>query len=202
MFKATPYTGKHVDIYLSESMVRFFRMAKSHLFLKEMLVAMKNANVTVLNEAKSQIQQMEAVYSGFMRNNLISWIENLSYNAMREPLVSYQGTRAWYDVLVHEGLGVHASPAQKIPDKYKPSMEQLAIVPSFKEKIMTIGRGKHKGIKGPRPFYTIALKNSFAKINLQLANGFMKGIRNTVGADMGIPKHKLSSVFSSLGMES
>lgn len=201
MYKATPYTSKNVEIFMTESLVRFLRLTNQHLFMKEMLVAMQKADVLVMNTAKSEIQSMNAVYSGFLRNNLVSWIDKISNNAIDKPIVSYLGTRAWYDILVHKGLGIHANPRQKIPAQYMPTMEQLAIVPSFKEKLAAVGV-KHSKTSGPRPFYTNALKKAFPKINIIFGDGYLKGLRNMIGHDKNIPRHKFSEVFSTLSIES
>lgn len=198
-FKSKRYTSKGVQVYISESLVRFFRITRQHAFMKEILNSMQKSVSTVQNETKNQIQSMGAVYSGFLRSNIVGWVD-ANPSLTEKKVEGYIATKAWYDVLVHMGLGIHASPPSKeIPPQYQPTSEQLAAVPSWEVKRSLMkGKTKRGGKKGSRPFLKLAIENTSLKVLDNLSEGTIKGIRNTVAMSSKVPRHKLQDVLSAI----
>ena len=195
MYKSKRYTSKDVDILFTESMIRFLRLTDNQRWTKEIYKGLQKGIVVLQNEVKNQIMGMRAVYSGFMRSNIIGWIEP-TYDPYGN-INAYVGTKAWYDILVHEGLGPHSMGDKRIPEKYKPTAAQKAVAPSWKEKLQTAGKPKSGGA-GPRPFLVDALYKSDVKILDEVSQGIVKGYRAVIGHSLGIPKHSLDEVLSSI----
>jgi len=195
MYKSKRYTGKNVEVLISESLIRFLRVTGNHLFLKEVYKGMQRSLVILMNETKKNIQSMKAVYSGFLRSNIISWMEANPNPAGR--IKGFVATRAWYDILIHEGLGIHANPPQKdYPSQYRPTAQQLAIVPTWASKMDLMKGVKRKGAgAGPRPFLRNAVESASIRIVEELGKGAFLGIRNVIASGSQIPRHKLNEIM-------
>jgi len=188
LYKNKRYTGKDVQMFFSESMIRFFRLHKEHWFLKEWYKGVATCDILIMNEAKKRIQSMKAIYSGFLRSNLVSWI-NPTWGPFKK-IDSFVGTRAWYDILVHEGYGVHHQPPErKIPAQFKPTAEQLAIVPAWAN---IKARKNKRGGAGARPFLREALSANVDRFAVIMGDSAVRGIRNNIGGQMGIPRKTLN----------
>lgn len=201
IFKARRFTGKDVQLLISDSFIRFLRLTKQHQYVKEVLKGMQRSDVILMNETKKQIQSMKAVWTGFMRNSLFAFIDASDKNLgfVSGKIDSYVATKAWYDILVHEGLGLHsAGGRQPIPPQYAPTMAQQNIAPSWG--VAKQAGKKKSGQKGPRPFMSSALVNSSRKIFVELGEGVIKGIRNTVAAASHTPRKDINSVLDSISI--
>lgn len=198
IYPAKRYTGKDVQMLISDSFISFLRLTKQHQFTKEVFKGMQKSDVVLMNEVKRQIHSMNAVWSGFLRSSLHAWIDASDKNIgfASGQIVSYVATSAWYDILVHEGLGIHSNGgSSSIPHKYLPSAAQKAIAPEW-EDVKHIK--KNNITKGPRPFMSNALVNSSRKIFMELGDGVRRGIRNTMAASSHLPRRDLDRVLSSI----
>lgn len=197
MYAKQKYSGKHVEVYITEGLVRFLRLTKNHWFMKEMLKGIQKSTVVLMNEMSSQLSKMNAVYSGFMRSHLYGYVMPVGGATINNQIYGQVGTDAWYDVLVHEGLGIHHQPKQKIPSEFRPTAEQIAMVPSFAEKKRQMGYVKHSP-QTPRPFITEAFESRQVQVLEILGNSVAMGLRNTIAGGSGTSRRKLDDVLKSI----
>jgi len=191
------YKKDSVQIYISDSLIRFFRLTKNNLMLKELYKSLAISDTIVVNQMKSEITNMRAVWSGFMRSSLTSWIE-INQNPYG-TIDSYIGTKAWYDILVHEGLGLHSSSGnyENVPAEFLPTSAQLSIAPSWAD--VKDANSKKEKIKGPRRFMTNALKKSTVSVIREISKGYYKGLRNISAGSLGMPRRTLDQALSMIG---
>lgn len=161
-------------------------------FLKKMEHAFRKAMVLVVVKARRNLTSSNALATGFMRNTVISSITVKDFFPRMEVL-STVGTKAWYDILVHEGLGRH-SPSGKMPAKYKPTAEQLAIVPASSRAYWK------RSPKKPRPFLTDAVRSTRRSIG-KIINDGMKDAFKSLGAKPGKPIHDITTILNAGGMK-
>lgn len=140
--------------------IKYWKVVERHI---------KKAMLIVVNKTKSNLTTMNAVATGFMRNNIVAVV---NVTGGRSPISAVIGTRAWYDILVHEGLGRHAPGGGKksLPAKYKPTEAQKAIIPHTLKEVKAAGLWK-RGIKGPRPFLREAVEQTKSAVNAMIAQG-------------------------------
>jgi len=192
VIRAPRYGQKHVEILVSDSWLKFLKLHKQKTYWNGLMKGMKNATAATMNEVKSKMVSMDTVYSGFMRANMVAWIDTSKYKSGKE-LYSYIGTRAWYDVIVHEGYGIHGRPKNEIPSKYLPSEYELSIAPKWEDSRRL---GKHKGSgRGPRPFMTQGIISAKQKIFGELSKGVVTGIKDTVSSGSMVARRKVASLF-------
>jgi hypothetical protein len=190
MFKQKACVQSDINFLVDDGIIR---LAKGEFFDEEFwrIVAkyVKRAMVIVVNQVKSNITMMNAVATGFMRAHIVSTVR--VDMGSRTPIVARVGTQAWYDILIHEGLGRH-SPSKKIPEKYKPTPAQTAIVPPsdkayWKPSPMV-----------PRPFLKNAISQTRTAVAALFAEGFKQAAAKT-GIKRGKPRHRLEHVLFSGG---
>lgn len=194
-FKRGVYKSADVGIFIDDAMIRFLRLTDQHSYHKELIKGLGRATIFLMNESKRKIREMKLVYTGFMASNIISWMDPRF--DVKGNINSYVATKAWYDVLVHEGLGIHANPPKdSIPARFRPTAEQLAVAAPQIAAYRSMRGRKHKGIgRGPRPFLREAVTASRAKILDEIGIGFTKALRASIGSSTGIPKHRLDEVM-------
>jgi len=185
---------KHVQVLMSKRLSKFLKLHKQPKFVTIMINGLKKASANTMNEVKRQITVMDAVYSGFMRSSIQASIAN---NPDSKGIwYSHIGTKAWYDILVHEGLGIHHSPPQALPANYRPSAAQVAAAPSYAEVRKALGRvGPKRRGRGPRPFLTVALKNT-GKENIKIvSDAFKRSIAEVVLMENDVPTIPMNEVL-------
>jgi hypothetical protein len=197
MFAKQKYNTKHVEVYITQGLVNFLRLTRNHWFIKEMLKGVQKSTVVLMNEMSSQLSKMNAVYSGFMRSHMYGYVMPVGGASINNQIYGQVGTDAWYDVLVHEGLGIHHKPKQAIPSEFRPSADQVAMVPSFAEKRRTLGYGK-RSPQIARPFITEAFESRQVQVLEILGNSVALGLRNTIAGSSGMSRRKLSDVLKSI----
>jgi hypothetical protein len=192
------YTSqKAAQILIDDNFLNFFRVPVLYRksFLRKVERGLRRAAAAGAESVKQQIQTMNAIGFGFMRDSVTYEMETVTSG---EYLIKGAiGTRAWYDVLVHEGLGRHGG-SREVPSKYKPSAEQLAIVePDWETRNDPENRKKYwkKSPKTPRPFLTEGIKKAKTRMKVE----YMGGLRDAMGElgsrAGGTPKHDISAVL-------
>jgi len=175
LYKNSRTTQKSVSIYVDQSMADFLRKKGNLMddkFMRSVEKGMKKGMVAGVSAIKSEMGSMRAVATGFMRKTVSA--EIIAHKLGRTPeIVGMFGTKAWYDILVHEGLGYHSSGGGKVPAKYQPTAEQLAIVePDAK----TRRQYYKKSPRIPRPFLKIGLKKALPSVVEAIRKGIEEGI--------------------------
>ena len=180
------YFQSSVDFLIDDGLLPFtkakFKLSKVFWNIVERYF--KRAMVIVANKARTNLTSMRAVATGFMRANIVTVVSvNMSSPV---PIEAKVGTMAWYDILVEKGLGPH-SPSGYFPAKYKPTPEQLAIVP-------VADKGFWKpSTKKPRPF----LSNAIRSTRKQVVDIFKEGFRVAsfkMHIKRGKPRHSLTTL--------
>ena len=198
LFGRTPTRQKAAQILIDDSFVKFMKgnPLKQKAFFKEVDRHFRRALVIGAESVKRQISAMRAIGSGFMRNSVIFTMEA---NADKNPMIQGKiGTMAWYDILVHKGLGRHGG-SKTIPSEYRPSEAQKAIIEPDEETRMSEDFRKlywkeSQGI--PRPFLTIGINNAKKAMAKEVMAGVRKGMKALRGSGRGgIPKHDISEVL-------
>lgn len=162
----------------------------SEKITKRVEIGYRRAAQYLANRVKANIHSSNAVATGFMRNSVVVKIEVSSFFPKIKAKIIV-GTNAWYDILVHEGLGRH-SPSGKIPAKYRPTPEQLAIVPTSVDSAPFWKPSPKK----PRPFMKIALMQSKNKMKKIVFEEIKDAYRN-IGGRPGNPKHDITTILNS-----
>ncbi len=175
-FKSPRLNQKSVQILINRGFANLLK--KDALSSKGALVklsrGLSKAMLIGANSVKSQMQMMNAVATGFMRKNIVSTVK-VNYNS-KIKVEGTIGTKAWYDILVHEGLGVHGG-QRTIPAKYRPSKAQLAIIePDAKTRKKYYKRSP----KVPRPFLTLGIKAAKSEMKEEIFKS-MRGILKEIG---------------------
>ena len=175
LFKNSRATQKSVSVYVDQSMADFLRKKGNLMddkFMRKVEKGMKKGMVAGVNSIKAEMGSMRAVATGFMRKTVSA--EIIAHKLGRTPeIVGMFGTKAWYDILVHEGLGYHSSGGGKVPAKYAPTSEQLAIVePDAK----TRRQYYKKSPRIPRPFLKLGVKRALPAIVAAIRDGIKEGV--------------------------
>ena len=195
-YKSKKYTASNVEVLISDSVVRFLRITGDSTYAKEIYKGMQKSTAVVMEQMRKQIQAMGAVYSGFLRANVVGFVAPTPYDVYG-TVESYIGTKAYYDIYIHEGLG-RFSPSGKdpIPTQYEPTAEQLAVVPSWAEKKRLTGKKYFIDTKrGPRPFATTALMNSYSEVLDIMGDSVVKAIRNVIAKTSRVPRRQLKDAL-------
>jgi len=184
-------------ILLDDGFYNFFRVnpLDRPAFIKPVEKGFRRAAVTGVNSIKNRITSMKAVATGFMRKTVGA---SVRVNPNRNPRIQLTfGTSAWYDILVHEGLGRHSRSGGEIPPQYLPSELQKAIIEpnDFKTRLKYFKRSP----KIPRPFLTEGIKAAQTSMNADINNGIKAGLA-AIGSKRGVPKHKFQEVLQSGGI--
>jgi hypothetical protein len=187
------FRQKDVGIFVDNGFKKFLKSAKG--FKKEFWVVVeryfKKAVVILEERIKRNITSMNAVATGYMRKSIKGYVKINS--GARTPITAVIGTKAWYDILVHEGLGRH-SPSGKQPPG---GIIMGPIVPS-----MAIRRKYWKpSPKVPRPFLKNAVKESKGAVKDMINQGFKAAVRSYFGNEVkGIynARHKIESVLGGM----
>lgn len=184
------YTAqKGARILIDDNFVNFFKVnpLKKRAFMREVERGFRRAAVVGANAIKTQISSMRAVAAGFMRKSVTYEVD---VNSERKQMIILTfGTKAWYDILVHEGLGRHGG-QRTIPAQYKPTPEQLAIVEPSPEERMRLPIWKPSP-KGPRPFLILGIRRAKKGIRSEIVAGMIRGIKAMKGKG-ATPKHDIS----------
>lgn len=191
------YIQKDVQVFRSAGLIKHMQDLRSRKFPNQQYWRtvsryFQKAILIVVNRTKSNLQIMNAVATGFMRSNIVSTV-NVRYGKI--PITAVIGTRAWYDILVHEGLGRH-SPSGKMPDKYKPTPAQLAIIPHKMNKQFQKQYWK-KSPKKPRPFLRDAINQTKSAVASMINQGFKEANKTIKGSSTMINVTKV--VLNSAG---
>lgn len=179
LYGSKRYIQRDIQVFRSANLEKHINELRSNKFpsIKYWKIVeryIKKAMLIVVNRAKTNIQTMNAVATGFMRNSIVS-VVNVRYG--KTPILAKIGTKAWYDILVHEGLGRH-SPSGKIPDKYRPTPEQLAIIPHSISKEFQKEYWKHSP-KRPRPFLKMAIQQTKGAVRSMINKGLKEAQKQT-----------------------
>jgi hypothetical protein len=200
---ASPYLSrgytaqKDAQIKIDDGFLEFFRVPiiKRKGFLREVERGMRRAAVAGANSVKDQIQVMNAVAFGFMRKSVTY---SMKTKTDGEFLITGKiGTKAWYDILVHEGLGRHGG-SRSVPSEYRPTAAQLAIVdPDWETRNKPENRARYwkPSPKTPRPFLTTGIKKAKNKMKSEVMSGIRKGLKTFKGKGKGTPRHDISALF-------
>lgn len=191
MFRASPARQYGVDILISDGWLEFMKgdFNKNAEFWRTVDRYFRRAMVAVENQMRRNAIAMGAVATGFMRSNTASRVE---VNVGKPiPIEAVVGTMAWYDILIEKGLGRH-SPTGRFPAKYKPTAEQLAIIPT---------RGFEKlywkpSPKVPRPFMSMAVKQTRTTVTKLFSEGFSKAFMK-MAVKGKKPRHSLKALAGS-----
>lgn len=169
LFRSTPTRQKQVEVkFLVDEVWKEAMNMNSKDLAKYMSIVERHyrrAMVVVAEKVKANISMMNAVATGFMRSHVVTSI-TVNMNFPNPSIVGKVGTQAWYDILVHEGLGRHGS--GEIPAEYLPTPEQLAIVPT----IAASSSYWKPSPKIPRPFIREAIKQTRSQVTEILKRGF------------------------------
>jgi hypothetical protein len=193
MFPTRRYIQADVKILADDGYLNFMKRLKkkdipSKKYWDVVSRYVKKAILIVINQTKSNIQTMNAVATGFMRNNIVSTV---NIQSGKTPIVAVIGTKAWYDILVHEGLGRH-SPGNVMPKKYLPTPAQKAIIPAFGE----AKKYWKKSPKIPRPFLMFAIQSTKVAVAKMIAQGCREANKAT-GIKRGSLKEVTKGVLNS-----
>jgi hypothetical protein len=196
LYRAKRYIQADIQVYADDGfMERIMRgKIKSFPSIKYWKIVeryIKKAMLIVVNKTKSNIHMMNAVATGFMRNNIVSVV---NVKGGKTPITAVIGTRAWYDILVHEGLGRH-SPSGRIPSKYKPTEAQKAIIPHSLEEVKKAGLWKSSP-KVPRPFLRLAVEQTKTAVHEMIKQG-IRAANKAEGAKRGTPRNVTKFVLGS-----
>jgi len=172
-------------------MLKFLKQNKemTPLFWSIVEKYFKRAMVIVENRTKIYISSMHAVATGYMRKNIVAVVK---VNAKkRVPIEAILGTKAYYDILVHEGLGRH-SPTGELPANF----QEGPVVPS-----LAVRKKYWKpSPKVPRPFFKYAIRDTRTMVTDIIRAGFREASKKylgTYGAGSK-PRHKLSAVMGGM----
>lgn len=186
-FKRVRTRQKDVSLYIDDNFLNFLKInpLRNKRMVREVERHFKRAGVEAVESVKSRITMMNAVATGFMRRTVGFFID---VNANKNPMINMTiGTKAWYDILVHEGLGYHGR-SKSLPAKYLPTDEQRAIV----EPDLEIRKEFYKrSPKVPRPFLTDGIKSAKSNIVNEIEAGLKSGFRIFGKRKSSIPKHDI-----------
>lgn len=187
------------NFFVNNNLASFIRkpLNKDRKFLHEVEKVYKKAGEYIKRNVKKNIRAMKAVGSGFMVNNVIYVVE-LSNNSRKTASVKI-GTRAWYDILVAKGLGLHGG-QRTVPSQYKPTPEQIAIAtasPYTEDMRKRIIRESNKrSPKVPRPFFKQAIEQTRNQVKSMIYDGLWTAFKRRTGSGRGAkPRIKISNVF-------
>lgn len=198
IFKAPRFAQKGASFLIDDNLYRLLKKnpLETRKFINEVDHGAKRGLVIVANSVKRQMQMMNAVATGFMRKTI-----TYEYEAgakKKGVILKYVlGTKAWYDILVHEGLGLHGG-QRTIPAKYRPSEMQKSIVePSpavrmskeFKEKYWK------PSPKVPRPFLVKGVKAARSSLMKETNVGIRKAFKTLAVRGGSIPKHDVRTAL-------
>jgi hypothetical protein len=176
LFKNSKGLQRDVKILVDASFAEFLRKKGNlmdHSFVSAVERGMKKGMALGVGIIRSEMGSMNAVATGFMRKTVGAELVAVKYG--REPeIMGVFGTKAWYDILVHEGLGYHSSSGKgRVPSKYKPSPEQLAIVePDAKAR-----RAYYKpSPRRPRPFLKTGVQKALPVMVKAITTGIIEGL--------------------------
>jgi hypothetical protein len=153
----------------------------------KMIKGMAKAIYVVQAESSKQLSfgPNRAILSGFMRASLNPIIDISRSESGR--IKAFLVTSAFYDVLVHEGWGVHANPPYSVeaPAEFKPSPGSEATIPAgiraMQQRLLRIRhKSRHKFRKGPRPFMRVAFNNSKEKMIIILSSTIRNIIQGAI----------------------
>lgn len=184
----------HVQVLVDDAWVNFFKKdpTRQPNFVRTVKKGFEDAMLIGIRSVKSQITMLNAVGTGFMRKSVRASVE--AKPGGKPTIKAVIGTQAWYDILVHEGLGRHAPGSiQPVPARYRPTREQLDIVDAF----MTYEKRKayfKRSPKIPRPFLYSGIMAARAQMTRQINDGMKNGIR-VLGSRRGIPRHNIKEVL-------
>jgi hypothetical protein len=195
LFKATRIRQKDVGFQVlvddGWKAVMSGNMLKDTQFWREVERGYKRAAVVVVKAVRRNIQASNAVATGFMRNNIISNVDVVWTGEVPDVVLKI-GTMAWYDILVHEGLGRH-SPTGNIPERYVPTEEQKAIVPTIQDS----GKYWKPSPKVPRPFLKLAIQQTKGTVKNMMAQAFRDAFRKKFARGSKRPRHNILKVLNS-----
>lgn len=143
----------------------------TNYFWKKMQPYLMRADKILQGEIVKRITLSNAVAVGFMKKT-VKVTHSFKDSQGDEVFKIVAGTDAWYDILVHEGLGRH-SPVEgaTIPEQYKPSATQKNIlVPAWDspERLFYY----KKSPKKPRPFLRDGLAAALPQVGKMIGRGF------------------------------
>lgn len=188
-FASPRFAQKQADILIDDGFLRLLTKdpLQSPAVFRIIDKAFRKAAVKGANSIKTHITGMGAVATGFMRKSVTFSVEA---NRRKKPQIQATfGTKAWYDILVHEGLGRHGG-QRTIPIKYHPTEEQLAIIEPSPEERLSFYKPSPRV---PRPFLTRGIKAVRSDIANTISTGVKKAMRK-VGSARGTPRHSLKTV--------
>jgi hypothetical protein len=180
---------------IDDSFLNFFKVPplKNYSFIANVDKGFRRAAVIGVQSVKNEIGSMRAVATGFMRSTVVASVR--TYPGKKVLIEANIGTSAWYDILVHEGLGRHGS--GKIPDKYKPTPFQLAIVePDAKTRM----KYYKPSPKIPRPFLTIGIKKVSSAMNNEVRKGILSGLKIMSYRGRTAPKNNINALLNTAGI--
>lgn len=188
---------KDAQILIDSNFKNFFKVPilKRKVFLREVDRGMRRALLAGANSVKDQIQVMNAVAFGFLRKSVTYEMELTTKGGFLAK--GRIGTKAWYDILVHEGLGRHGG-QRSVPSQYQPTDAQLAIVePSWEVRNAPDNRAKYwkKSPQRPRPFLTLGIKRVKDKMKQEVMAGIRRGIKASGGKGRGVPRFDISEIL-------
>jgi hypothetical protein len=190
-FKAPRFTQKSVSIKINKGFANFLtgNPFKNKPFIDKVSKGFAKAMIIGANSVKGQMQIMNAVATGFMRKSIVTIIEA---NPNKTPMIKATiGTKAWYDILVHEGLGRHGG-QRTIPVKYRPTAAQLAIVEPDQE---TRKKYYKASPRVPRPFLTTGIKLVKTPMKNEIYSSIRSAIKELGLGSRNTPTIDLKSVL-------
>lgn len=197
MFGPGRTTQAGIEVFVDDSFYRFFKVpiTSNKPFMSIITKAFKKAGVAAVRSVKNKITSMNAVATGFMRKTVVAGVRVKYGKNIKTPIEMTVGTAAWYDILVHEGLGVHGG-YRTIPAQYRPTEFQKAIVePSPEERKEYYKRSP----KVPRPFLTEGIRDAQGVIASEISKGFSTAL-SSLGSQRGVPRHKIESILGTGGL--
>lgn len=192
MFKRGYTAQKKAGLYIDAAFVDFIKQKNpmaSAATIRDLRQAFKRGLVIGAVSIKDQIQMMSAVATGFMRKS-VTYDMIVNVSGGKFYMEGRFGTKAWYDILVHEGLGRHGGQST-IPSEYAPTQEQLAIVEPDAE---TRKRYYKPSPKRPRPFLVRGVDVSKGKMMNAWKKGLMKALSRMKGKG-GSPSINIQTVL-------
>ena len=192
LYKNSKATQKGVDIIISDGWLAFMKgdFHKNAEFWKIVDKYFRKAMVLVENQIRANATAMSAVATGFMRAHTASRV--VVDMGKKTPIMAEVGTMAWYDILIEKGLGRHSATGV-VPAKYHPTAEQLAIVPTSKQSKAYW----KKSPKVPRPFITMAAKQTRSQVVKMISQGFRMAYKKMNAKYGKQPKHSLKALAGS-----
>jgi hypothetical protein len=189
-FKSVRSTQKAVDVVINDGFIDFMRgsFVKNADFWEVVDRYFRKAMVIVSDRVKLNINAYRAIATGFMRANVVTKVDvDMGRNM---PIKAEVGTMAWYDILIEKGLGRH-SKSGHIPEKYRPTAAQLALIPTLTpaEKSMYWKPSP----KVPRPFLSKSVKETKSQVKKIIFQGFKMAFKKMNVKGTSMPRHSITS---------